>query len=464
MELAPDSLTTDEYPNFRYKTVILLVARQNGKSYVMSTRLLWRMFLWDGPEINPPLLLGTAHKLMAAEEILDLSYNAIRKSPKLRGWIKRKSNVNGDKHFQLTNGARYKCEAPSDDAGRSMSVTDVAFDELRQQRNWDAWTALKNTTNAIYSSQVIAVSNAGEEKSDVLRSLREKGLEEVAACVAAEAAGVAYKPENAALGIFEYSAVDDCDIWDRDGWSQANPSLGYPGGPTEETLAEIAASVGQPGKGMPEHKFRTENLCQWVTLAADGIFKPEDIEACTDQTTEIAQDSPLYLAVDTSKDRSMTYAAVAGWRDDGLPHVEVITGRAYTEWVPDYLANKLVFAPEAIIVQGRGAPASTIIDFIEQAGVEITRCEGTNLPNSCGQFYDRVIGHRIRWGNQPDLLLALKEAQVKTMGDSWIFNREKSPVDIAPLCAAAFALWGLTTGVKVEKKISAYASETRWWD
>ena len=50
------------------------------------------------------------------------------------------------------------------------------------------------------------------------------------------------------------------------------------------------------------------------------------------------------------------------------------------------------------------------------------------------------------------------------MGDSWIFNRDKSPVDIAPLCAASVALWGLTTGVKKEKTASAYTDEyEKWW-
>ena len=63
-------------------------------------------------------------------------------------------------------------------------------------------------------------------------------------------------------------------------------------------------------------------------------------------------------------------------------------------------------------------------------------------------------------------MLALKEAQVKTIGDSWVFNREKSPVDIAPLCAASVALWGLTTGAKKEKPVSAYTHETygNWWE
>src|SRR5690625_4028761 len=93
--------------------------------------------------------------------------------------IERKSNVNGNKYLELTNGTRYKCEAASDDGGRGLSVTDLAFDELRQQRDWESWSALTNTTNARYSSQTIAVSNAGEGKSIVLRSLRAQALKRI---------------------------------------------------------------------------------------------------------------------------------------------------------------------------------------------------------------------------------------------------------------------------------------------
>ena len=96
MELKEGSYTWSDFPIFRFKTVVLLVARQNGKSYIMSSRLLWRMLMWDGPEENPPLVLGTAHKLRLAEEILDLSFNALKKSAQLRRYIAKKKDTNGN--------------------------------------------------------------------------------------------------------------------------------------------------------------------------------------------------------------------------------------------------------------------------------------------------------------------------------------------------------------------------------
>lgn len=461
LELEPGYETGDPLPMLRYKTVVLLVSRQNGKSFVLSARLLWRMFMWD-KGVKPPLILSTAHKLSLAEEILDDAHRTVSLS-EMHDRIAQRSNTNGNKFFRLDNGARWKCEAASDDGGRGLSVTDLAFDELRQQKEWSAWAAMTNTINAVHSSQTIAVSNAGEAKSEVLRSLRSKALEEIEARASAEKRGEDYAPVDASLGLFEWSAPDDCDIWDTAGWCQANPSLGHPNSITGDMLASKAALVGEPGAGLPEHKFRTENLCQWVNVTSDSLFSSEELEACLDRDSEIAHDSPVYLSVDVSHDRKMTSLSIAGFRDDGKPHVEFVTQRAFTEWVPDFLANGLAFKPAAVIMQGRGCAASSLIQFIEQAGTPVVRCEGGDLPNAYGLFYDRVMEKSVRWIEQETLIGALAEIRTKSTGDAFLFNREKSPVDIAPACAAAFALWGLLNSVAGAKKESAYNNDEMWY-
>ena len=461
LELEPGHETGDPLPMLRYKTVVLLVSRQNGKSFVLSARLLWRMFMWD-KGVKPPLILSTAHKLSLAEEILDDAHRTVSLS-EMHDRIAQRSNTNGNKFFRLDNGARWKCEAASDDGGRGLSVTDLAFDELRQQKEWSAWAAMTNTINAVQSSQTIAVSNAGEAKSEVLRSLRSKALEEMDARASAEKRGEDYAPVDASLGLFEWSAPDDCDIWDTAGWCQANPSLGHPNSITGDMLASKAALVGEPGAGLPEHKFRTENLCQWVNVTADSLFSSEELDACLDPESMIAPDSPVYLSVDVSRDRKMTSLSIAGFRDDGKPHVEFVTQRAFTEWVPEFLASGLAFKPAAVIMQGRGCAASSLIPFIEQAGTPVVRCEGGDLPNAYGLFYDRVMEKSVSWIEQETLIGALSEIRTKSTGDAFLFNREKSPVDIAPACAAAFALWGLLNAVAGAKKESAYNEAEMWY-
>lgn len=477
LELAPGSFTYDKHPDLRFDTVIIEVARQNGKSYWMSTRALWRMFMWDHPSGDSPLVVGTAHKETAAQEIKDIAARAVRSSAQLGQYYAHNYTNNGNNHLLLNTGARYRVEAASDDMARGLTVTDLLFDELRQQRNWDAWTAGSNTTNAVPNSQVIAVSNAGEAKSIVLASLRQQGIREIEQYFDHMAEhGTTDGYEGTSLGLFEYSAADDASIWDRQAWAQSNPSLNHPGPGgkplvTEKMIASKARMVGVPGEGIPEHKFRTEVLCQWVTVSREPTFAPHLIEACTDDTSELAEDSPVYLAFDTSYDRSRTYLAIAGYRDDGIPHVEVIVERAGTEWLARMLAapvgesGALTFAPTAVVAQGRGAPASSLIEYVEAEGVSVTRCEGPNLPASSSQFSDRVFNGTVRFRDDSSLMLALTETEKKSLGEVWVWNRKDSPVDAAPLCAVSMALWALESNASGPPKVSAYAGETyeRWW-
>lgn len=471
LELEPGSYTYDKYPRLRFDTVVVEVARQNGKSYWLSTRALWRMFMWSNPSGEPVLVLGTAHKEGAAQEIKDLAAQAVKASPALADEHLHNYTSNGNNYLLLRNGTRYRVEASTDDGGRSLTVTDLLFDELRQQSTWDAWSAMTNTTNAVPDSQVIAVSNAGEAKSVVLASLRAKGIKEIEEYHEYfDEYGTLDGYPGTTLALFEYSAPEGCDIFDLDGLAQANPSLNHPGPGgmplvTDKMLMSKARMVGVPGQGVPEHKYRTEVMCQWVTVSREGPFPAEAIARCIDNDSELDPDSPIYLAIDTSYDRKRTSLAVAGYRTDGLPHVEVILERAGTEWVARTVAQRLAFQPAAVVIQGRGAPASSLIPYLEEEGVEVTRCEGAQLTASCSQFSDRVMQGTLRFRDDSSLMHALEEAERKTLGEVWAWNRKDSPVDVSTLCAVTEALWALEMGVQVEQKESAYAADTyeRWW-
>lgn len=473
LELAPGSFTYDEFPMLRFKTVLLLVSRQNGKSFIMSRRLLWRMLMWDGPETEPPLILGAAHKLPAALEIMELSAKAVKRSSihkKLVTW----NRGSGSQLLEFSNGSRYKCEAASDDGGRGLSVTDLAFDELRQQRDWDAWSALTNTTNARHSSQTIAVSNAGTAKSDVLRSLRKQALgriddwERLVESGELDVDTFASKHDTT-LGLFEWSAPENAGLWDRDAWAQSNPSLGHANGEgvvllTEANMASKAAQVGKPGEdGVPEYVFRTENYCNWVTADVSAIFGDGFWETQGDPLSEIVAGSQIVASVDVSHNRAMSYLAVAGFRPDGKTHVEVILQRAGTEWVVPYLSEHFhELGAESIVVQGRGAPASALIEHLEAANIPVTRCEGSDLAAVHGGMFDAVrSGDVFHVGDQDVLNVAAAAAVVKDLGDVQVLNRSKSPVDVAPLVAVEQARWGLSILKTRAGKQTVSSYETR---
>jgi hypothetical protein len=471
LELNPDG-------TYRFRTVVLLVARQNGKSTIMQVLTLWRMYL-DAAR----LVIGTAQNLDIAEDVWGGAVEIAESIPELSEQIQHVYRNNGKKALVLESGEKYKVQAANRKGGRGLSGDLVIMDELREHSNWDAWGAVTKTTLARALAQVWAASNAGDASSIVLAYLRKlahaalgnpDGLEGLEALAGDPDAEEGADDGGDSLGLFEWSATPGCSVWDRREWARANPSLGY-------TITEKA--IASAIRTDPARVARTEVLCQWVDTAKDGPF-PEGVWAkALDPESSIV--GRYALAVDVSSDRSMAYIAAAGFREDGRPHVEVVAARAGTAWVLEWFTT----APEGsavprfkdpdlavVTMQHNGAPVSSLTaDFEEDKtpGMPYKPWAGSDLGKGTGMFFDHVTGPMVdsegnaippadlepvlRHRDSPALDIAASMAVAKPAGDSWLWDRHKSPVDIAPLVACTGALWAfLVHGQKPAKKRSKY--------
>jgi hypothetical protein len=458
LELLPDG-------SLRFRTVVILMARQNGKSTLSQIVALWFMYVY-----GVPLVIGTAQDLDVAEEIWQGAVDLVEETPELDELKKHVIRVNGKKSLVLTSGERYKVKAANRRAGRGLTGDVVLLDELREHQSWDAWGAITKTTMARAMALVLAMSNAGDATSVVLRYLRK-----LAHAALGDPDGinrdddddlnpedelgddVGLDEDDDSLAIFEWSAPPGSDLRDRDAWAQANPALGY-------TISErtIASAV----RTDPEWIFRTEVLCQWSQGTLEGPFPPGSWEASADPDSRRAPGAPVALCVDVSWDRTMSYIGLASTREDGRYHVEVIARRSGTEWLADWLTSPersedVRNAPVA--VQAKGAPVSSLIKTLQDAKVRVVEWGGSGLGAGTGTFYDRVraaVGEgdsqiELRHRDQPVLNLAAATAATRPVGDAWLWDRRKSPTDASPLIAVTGALWCLTHGMP---RTSAYAS------
>ncbi len=457
LELHPTEVDEQGDPVFRFRKVILLVGRQNGKSTVMQALTLWRMYV-----DRCSLVIGTAQDLEIAESLWAESVEMAEETEELSVEIAKVEKGAGRKKFRLRTGEEYKVKAATRRGGRGLSGELVLLDELREHQSWDAWGAVTKTTNAKSRAQVYGISNAGDATSIVLRYLRKMAHADLGD---PDGLNTDEAPEDllddgeevddSALAIFEWSAAPGASISDRDSWAQANPALGWR--IRESTLASDARTD-------PEWIFRTEVLCQWSDGSLEGPFPPGSWEATTEADSAAAEDSDLTICVTTSWDRSTTYIGVAGWRPDGLPHVEVIAQRTGSEWVVPWLTDTgrdeaIKTAP--VVVQSNNAPESGLIEPLRRAGVEVVEWKGPDLGISCGDLYDRVRAAvedgepdeqeepareiRVYHRPQPVLDLAAATAVTKPLGDAWVWDLARSPNDAAPLKAVTGALWALLT-------------------
>jgi hypothetical protein len=420
--------------------VIVLVARQNGKSTLSQVLALWFMYV-----LGRALVIGTAQDLDVAEEIWKGAVDLVEETPELNALKERVVKTNGQKSLELKTGERYKVKAANRRAGRGLSGDLILLDELREHQSWDSWSAVTKTTMARDEAQVWALSNAGDASSIVLRYLRKMAHAELGDPDGINGEPVAEESEpdddlsveDDSLGIFEWSAPPGCDIWDRDGWAQANPSLGH--SITERTVASAC-------KTDPEWVFRTEVLCQWSDGTLEGPFPPGSWESGTDPESQIHADSEVVTCIDVSWDRSTSHIVVAGFRPDGVPHIEHIEQRAGTSWVLPWLTDpaKPERRKRQIVVQAKGAPVSSLTTDLLAEGLDVVEWGGSELGRACGGFYDAVRAGSVKHRPGPALEVAAGTAVTRPLGDAWVWDRKKSPTDISPLVAATGAFWALT--------------------
>lgn len=441
-------IDTDDGWRLRYRTIIVEVGRQNGKTLFGCVVALFFLY-----QLEVGLVLGTAQDVSNAEDTWGMCVEIAENNKELSNAIKHVWYTNGSKRLQLTGNRDYRVRASNRKAGRGKSADLVLLDELREHQTWEAWAALSKTGMARKNALMWCMSNAGDGTSVVLRHFRLRAHAQLGDPDGiVKAIGESETPsedtsDGSMLGIFEWSADPNADPGDVRAWQQANPSLGY----TIE-MSTIRAAYADD----PVDVFKTECLCQWVTTTVTPPFPVDAWDAGKDENSKIAEKSPIWFGVDISADRTHASIGVCGKREDDAWHVELAEYRSGTGWLVKWFMNAAPNYPcgMKVALQSKGAPIASMMDVIAAVdGVEIIECSGKDVAGWCGRMWDAVASvpnkdidaTPVYHISQPALDLAANIAATRPMGDgAWAWDRIKSMEDISPLVAVTMALGAAT--------------------
>ena len=440
--------------HFRFRTVLIMVSRQNGKTVL--SEVIASFFL---NVLCVDSVFGTSLSLDKAEEVWEAVINDQENIPELSASIDRVSRTNGNKRLILTGLRQYKVGAPTRRAGRGDSNDLVMLDEVREHKDWETWSAAAASINAKPNGIIVCFSNAGDPDSIVLRQLRSQAVSVIEKKQAQDFGG---DVDGESLGLFEWSSPEDAAMDDIDALAQANPAMGY-GLLTERALAANRQTF-------PEAKFRSECMCQQVETLLPQPFPDGAWNGGVDSSSFIIPESDLYYGIDMSTDRRWISIAVCGMRDDGNYHIEVVARVPDAEKAIDWFRVRVLRGRMKLAFQGRGAPVTGIAEQIcTLQGIERYSVEGPELTNGWGRFFDAIAisapddtpkrGVRIFHLPQPVLDAPAKTMQMRNMGGGMeLPDRKKSPDDIAPLFAC-FVAFAAASGIEKDRKVyeSAYA-------
>lgn len=422
-ELLPDGTP-------RFRVLLILVARQNGKTWLCVVLSLYWLFV-DRVE----MVLGTSTKLDYAAESWRKACKLAKRVPALAKEIPAKGGVrkaNGEQvlwradeeEYELEDGSRYRIAASNEEGGRSLTVHRLILDELRQHYDYSAWEASEPATSAVADAQIWCLSNAGNDRSVVLNDKRAEALDFINT-----------GEGDSTLGLFEYSAPEGASPLDIRALLQANPNVGYRK-PIRPLLAAARSAVKRGGEALAT--FKTNYMCQRVARDNPAI-DPEGWKADYDPASMDGLRDRIAACFDISLDGQHAALLAAAQLDDGRTRVEVVRKwsgptcmRDLREDLPGVVAK---VKPRVLGWFPSGPAAAFAADMAERAeskqgpawppaGVVVEAIK-SEVNACCMGFASLVQSRQIAHseGDTDMLTLHVLAAEQSNVGDAWRYTR-----------------------------------------
>lgn len=407
-------LTPEQYAAWK---VAVWVARQNGKGdIILALELAW-LFL---PGFQVPLVTHSAHLYSTAQEAFLRMKEVLDGCDWLRPEIRAIREANGEQGVILNSGQRLKFMARTRTGGRGFSSRRIVLDEAQELQDLMMAAALP-TMSAQPDPQVWFFGTPPDDPAAWCYNLKADGE--------AGTDDLAWFDWGAALDLDK--AEDRLRVRDPELWYACNPALGV-------RISERFVQGELKPSGLGD-MFAHERLGVWRPRALGGsAVLPEHLWlALADPASQVT--NPVAFALDVTPDRASGAIAVAGRRDDGLLHQEVVDHRPGTGWMVDRMADLVErWQPCAVALDAAG-PAGALLTDLQDRGIEIQVVNAREAAQACGGWYDDVIEGRVRHLDQPSLNAALAGAKQRPLGDAWGWHRRNSTVDISPLVAVTLA-------------------------
>jgi phage terminase large subunit-like protein len=404
-----DILTVDKKDMFVRKLSLLLISRQNGKTFLARMLILTHLLKW-----NTDVLIMSSNRSMALETFRQVA-NSLENNDHFKGMVKQIRHANGTESIEMLSGARLDVVAATRDGSRGRSINGLLYiDEVREISE-EGYRAAMPVTRAHANATVLLTSNAGDAFSAVLNQLRERALDN--------------PPKS--FGFYEYSAPQYCKIDDRAAWAQANPALGYT--ITEAAIEEAIATS-------PIENTRTETLCQWI----DSLSSPwphNILQETSDSELQIPPGGYTVFGFDVSPSRRNASLVAGQILSSGKIGVGILQ-----TWESAVSVDDLKIAAEIKAWSDQYRPrqicydkytTQSIADKLSNAGCMVQDISGQQFYQACGDLLDGLVNHRVVHNGQANLMQQMNNCAAKVNDSAWRIVKRKSAGDVsAPIALA----------------------------
>jgi phage terminase large subunit-like protein len=411
--VAIESMRVKDDERWAFPQIGVLVARQQGKSHLMRLRILWGLL--NGEKLQ----ILSAHKLAVSLEHFNQLLDLIEQHDWLMSQMKKIRRTNGQEEIQFLNNARFKVVA-NNAAGRGYAGAETIYlDELREHKDYGAWSAITKTQLAAKNPALFAFSNAGDATSTVLNEMRDRGM--------ATIQGV-----TDSLLWLEWSAPPNTNI-SIESAAWANPAMGR-----TVHVDNIKATFNEP-----EAVVRTEVMCQWVDTL-QSPWSPNAWNQCADPDLVVEPGQQTYLAFDVTPRRNQA-SLVASQIIDGKIALGLVQtfdsdtalddltiANAVADWARAYDVTEIAYSKNT----GQAVAAR-----LASAGIMTTAIDGRAFAMACDQMLSAMEHHRLIHKDEVTFNKHVSAcARIPFAEGGWLIGRRASNANVTGAVAAAMAI------------------------
>jgi hypothetical protein len=448
------SLATTDGGLWAAPDVVIVAARQNGKTVIAEARMLSGIFILGEKEMT-----YTAHRQETALGIRSRMIEHLQSHRDLERKIQKIVNSHGEESILFTNGASIRFKTRSAGSGRGMTGSPLFLDEaynLPDEFHGDMAPVVSATPNPQVWYMSSAADKAKHVNAFVLAKQRRRAL-----------AAMRSGEPDPSLMYMEWSAESGPDperpwkdmpipVTEMANARQANPSLStgnlFRDGSalvTERTVANEARKLGI-------REYCVERLCIgfWPDDPDDMDEEPDlipevqarkHVVAVADVAPLVSPKTMSCLAADMSPDRRWVSIAAALLLPGGRIHVEIGRHEAPSRALTRDLL-KLIFRwnPVAVVID-RSSGATSMLPELRQAGIEPELTTAGEVAAAAGGFYDDLVNggvETLSFVDDPLLFNAFAASKKRNLAGGWALARNGS-ADISPFVAVTLARFGL---------------------
>ena len=399
-------------PDGRWASPIncIVVARQNGKSFLQQIRILGGLFLWD-----EQLQIGSAHRLSTSLEQFRAMVQIIEANDSLAKQVKKIRWQHGGEEIETMKGTRFIVRAGGSAARGVSRPSTIHLDELREMTDIESFASLRYTLMAASNPLVMAYTNAGDHSSVVLNDFRNRALARIAGA-------------DDEIGYFEWSAPTDEISVENARYS--NPAMGITIHPDN-----IKSVLNDPADVV-----MTEVLCRWV-VAISSAVDAASWGNCVDKTADLDPEKLTWLAVDLSPDRKHASLCAAQKLGNETFVVKLLHTWSNELQLDDKaIANDLAdyarkYSTEYVLYSRKTSAA--VAARLAPAGIPVFDMDGF-YPQACDEMLSAINSGRLKHRGQSQLTEEMLSAVQLRRGDGgWVIGRRASQAVVCGAVATA---------------------------